>query len=66
MANKRSFYGSREVAESLGIRLVTLQMWLSRNPEYRPRQRISGDDLLWSEEDIERVKLARAAKRTKI
>ncbi len=57
--NNFNIYGSRQAAEQIGITLNNLQMWLARHPEYRPKQRISGDDLLWLPQDIERVKEAR-------
>lgn len=60
--NNVNIYGSRQAAEQIGITLNNLQMWLTRHPEYRPTQRISGDDLLWMPEDIERVRVARSAK----
>ncbi len=66
MSNERNFFGTPEVAQQLGIGLKALQMWLSRHPEYRPTLRISGDDLLWSIEEIERVKEARNKKRRKV
>lgn len=52
-------YDSRHAATQIGITLTNLQVWLARHPEYRPQRRISGDDLLWTDEDIERVKEAR-------
>lgn len=59
MNNERSFYGTTEAAEQLGIGFSALQMWLSRHPEYRPVRRFSGDDLLWLPDDIDRVREAR-------
>lgn len=59
MSNVRDFYGTPEVADQIGINLKALQMWLSRNPDFRPMRRFSGDDLLWTPEEIERVKNAR-------
>ncbi len=62
MIHERDFYGSAEAAQKLGIELHSLQVWIHRHPEYRPNRRINKDDLIWSVEDIERVKVARAAK----
>lgn len=59
MTDGSDFYGSREVAQQLDMQLNALQAWLYRHPEYRPMRRISGDDLLWSAEDIARVREAR-------
>ena len=59
MTDERNFYGSTEAAELLGLNLNALQAWLSRHPEYRPARRFSGDDLLWTVEDIDRVREAR-------
>ena len=60
MDNEPNVYGTREAGEQLGLQITALRMWLQRHPEYRPKRRISGDDLLWSAEDIERVRQARA------
>jgi hypothetical protein len=59
MTYEVNFYGSTEVAQQLGIELNALQAWLHRHPEYRPQRRFSGDDLLWTPEDIDRVRQAR-------
>lgn len=59
MIDDIKIYGTPEAAQQLGIALNTLQVWIHRNPEYRPKRRFSGDDLLWTVEDIERVKAAR-------
>lgn len=59
MSDDLEFYGTAEAAQQLNIKHNTLQAWLSRHPEYRPSRRISGDDLLWLPEDIERVRQAR-------
>lgn len=60
MIDERSFYGTPEAAQLLGLETNTLQMWVHRHPEYRPQRRFSGDDLLWTAEDIEKVRQARA------
>lgn len=52
-------YDSRQVATQIGITLSALQVWLMRHPDHRPQRRISGDDLLWTAEDVERVRQAR-------
>lgn len=62
MIDERSFYGTPEAAQLLGLETNTLQMWVHRHPEYRPARRFSGDDLLWTAEDIQRVREARQAK----
>lgn len=59
MTDERDFFGSREAAQQLEMGLNALQAWLYRHPEFRPTSRISGDDLLWTSADIERVKNAR-------
>lgn len=60
MTDKLQVYGSAQAAAQIGITLDNLQVWLRRHPEYRPANRISGDDLLWTPEDIEKVKQERA------
>ena len=60
MSDERNFYGSQEAGEQLGLKKPALRQWLMRHTEYRPTRRISGDDLLWTREDIERVRQARA------
>lgn len=65
MGNEVNVFDSRQVATQLEMSLDALQMWLSRNPEYRPKRRFSGDDLLWTAEDIERVREARATRQRK-
>lgn len=59
LAMDYQIYDSRQAAAQIGITLTNLQVWLMRHPEYRPQRRISGDDLLWLPEDVERVKQAR-------
>ena len=56
MSDEQNFYGSQEAGEQLGLKKPALRAWLTRHPEYRPKRRISGDDLLWTREDIERVR----------
>lgn len=58
MVNKRNFFGTPEAAQQLGMGLKALQVWVWRHPAYRPSERIS-DDMLWSAEDIDRVRQAR-------
>ena len=65
MSDEQNFYGSQEAGEQLGLKKPALRAWLTRHPEYRPKRRISGDDLLWTREDIERVRQARAARAEK-
>ncbi len=60
MSDDLNVYDTPGVARALALKPNTLIAWLSRNPEYKPKRRISGDDLLWTPEDIERVKEARA------
>jgi hypothetical protein len=58
MIHERNFYGTPEAAQQLGMGLHALQVWVWRHPEYRPSGRIS-DDMLWTVEDIQRVREAR-------
>lgn len=53
--------GSKEAAQQLGISHSALKSYLYRYPHLRPATRFSGDDLLWSDEDIERLRQHRAA-----
>lgn len=59
MLNEVQVFGSNQVAQELGTSYHALLMWLNRHPEYRPVGRFSGDDLLWTVEDIEKVRQAR-------
>lgn len=59
MIDEHNVYGTPEAAQQLGIKTNTLQAWIYRNPEFRPTRRFSGDDLLWTVEDIDRVRQAR-------
>lgn len=59
MSDKRDFFGTAEAAKRLGIKHNTLTAWLTRNPLYRPETRFNTDDLLWTSEDVQRVKEAR-------
>ena len=59
MINEVKVYDSNQVAQELGTSYNALHMWLSRHPEYRPVRRFSGDDLLWTVEDVDRVRQAR-------
>lgn len=50
-----------QVAGLLGISRPSLITFLSRHPEVRPEKRIQpSGDLLWTDEDIERLKEAKA------
>lgn len=52
-----------EVAERLGISRKTLVMYILRNPELRPVERLPNQDYLWSEAEIERIVNYRATSR---
>lgn len=52
-------YTTPQVAEQLGITPEALGNWLKRNPDYRPTRRI-GFNLLWTAEEIDRVRQGRA------
>ena len=49
-----------DAADILKMTPAALRTYLYRYPDLRPGRRISGDDLLWSPEDVERVAEVRA------
>jgi len=55
---------SLEVAAQIGISRKTLTVYLVRNPDLRPSERLPNGDLLWSEEEIEAL-IDRRSKGTK-
>ena len=63
MFDVNGIYDSKQAAQELDTNRDALLKWLSRTPEYRPKRRFSGDDMLWTSEDIERVKEARQKRR---
>lgn len=46
---------SAEVADRLGISRKTLMVYLHRNPDLKPAERLPDNDFLWSESEIEAV-----------
>lgn len=50
---------SEEVAAQLGISHAALRNWLKRNPEYRPAFRMAHVVLMWTEQEIQKVAVAR-------
>lgn len=60
MNNTPEVITTADAAAMLGITPENLRVYLYRNPDLRPGRRISGDDLLWSPEDVERVAEVRA------
>lgn len=53
---------SVEVAERLGITRKNLATYLTRHPDFRPKERLPNGDFLWSEDEIQAV-IERRAKR---
>ena len=51
---EKQLIDSNQAAAVMGITLDNLYMWLSRNPEYRPRKSFGGA-FMWSQEEIERA-----------
>lgn len=50
-----------QVAETLGTSRQSLIVFLSRHPDLKPEKRLlPSGDLLWSDEEIERLKEAKA------
>ena len=52
--SEKQLIDSNQAAAVMGITLDNLYMWLSRNPEYRPRQSFGGA-FMWSQEEIDRA-----------
>lgn len=51
-----------QVADMLGTSRTSLNTFLSRHPDLRPTMRLQpSGDLLWTEEEIERLKQAKAS-----
>lgn len=46
--SEKQLIDSNQAAAVMGITLDNLYMWLSRNPEYRPRQSFGGA-FMWSQ-----------------
>lgn len=46
---------SAEVADRLGISRKTLMVYLHRNPDLKPAERLPDNDFLWSESEIQAV-----------
>jgi hypothetical protein len=61
--NEPNIITSADAARMLGMSTGALTMYLSRYPDLRPARRISGDDLLWTPGEVERVSERRASKR---
>ena len=63
MDDKRKLATS-EVAAVLGIKHKTLNMFVLRNPDIMPTERLPNSDFLWGEVDIQRL-IERRSKRKK-
>lgn len=46
---------SAEVADRLGISRRTLMVYLHRNPDLKPAERLPDNDFLWAEDEIQAV-----------
>lgn len=60
MNNTPEVITTADAAAMLGITPENLRVYLYRNPDLRPGRRISGDDLLWTEADVQAVAEQRA------
>lgn len=51
-------YTTGEVADELGMSHAALGVWVSRNPQYQPAERM-GRRFIWTRSEIARVRKAR-------
>ncbi len=49
-----------EVCEALGMTPAALNSWLSRHERYKPKARTPNGAMLWTDQEIDQVRRARA------